>query len=258
MERKNIFDWRRLVHLIKNEIVGTYRSLLVSTGAIGGVLMVIYLLQMLAHNPTAFHEVWYPLVLLIGGFVISGKIFSVLHDRRQNYIYLTLPASDCEKLISKLLLSSVGWVVYSALFYFVFSAVAAIISQIIWGESMSIFNPFQYLYLKSAAVFLVLQSIFIFGSIYFKKNALAKTIGSLFLLGFVLALISGILARIIFARYIPWHGHMDIDFEYYFFQTDNIETLALILAKIVKYSFWFLLAPFFWILSYIRLKEIEV
>ncbi|MCK9484388.1 MAG: hypothetical protein M0R34_08500 [Candidatus Marinimicrobia bacterium] len=258
MERKNIFDWKRLIHLIKNEVVSSYRSLLVSTGAVGSVLLVIYLLQMLAHNLTAFHEVWYPLVLFIGGFVISSKIFSVLHDRRQNYVYLTLPASDFEKLVSKLILSSVGWIACSALFYFIFSALAAIISQIIWGDSMSIFNPFQYLYLKCAAIFLVLQSLFIFGSIYFKKSALAKTIGSLFLFGFILALISGLFARIIFAKYIPWCGNMNIDFEYYYFQADNIETFARILGEIVKYSFWFLLAPFFWILSYIRLKEIEV
>lgn len=258
MNWQNIFDWRRFIHLLKNEIVSNYRSLLVSAGAVTGVLMVIYLLQMLGNNPTAFHEVWYPLVLFIGGFVISSKVFSVIHDRRQNYIYLTLPASNCEKFISKLILSAVGWVVASAIFFFLFSVLAAAVSELVWENSMGIFNPFQNLYAKCAAIYLVLQSIFIFASIYFRKNPLAKMLGSLFLIGIVLVLFSGLMLRIIFAKYIPWHGCMTIDFDQYFFQLDNIESFFLVLGEIVKYSFWILLAPYFWILSYIRLKEAEV
>ena len=258
MNWQNIFNWRRFVHLLKNEIMGSYRSLLVSAGAVSGVLMVIYLAQIATGHPTAFHSVYYPLVLFIGGFLISSKIFGVIHDRRQNYVYLTLPASNCEKLVSKLTLSALGWVIGSVVFYFLFSVLAAAIGQLIWNDSMVIFNPFDNLYLKSAGIYLILQSMFVFASVYFKKNAMAKLVASLFLIGMLIALFTGLMARIILAKYIPWHGNMTIDFDNYIFQSNNIESLFLTIGEIIKYLFLILMAPYFWVLSYIRLRETEV
>jgi len=258
MNWKNTFDWKRLIHLIKNEIVGSYRSLLVTTGAVAGILLVIYLLEMTGHNPGDFLQVWYFMILFVGGFVVSSKIFSPIHDRRQNYIYLTLPASNAEKFVSKLLLSSIGWMIGATVCYVLFSIVAMAVSQLIWEDSMGIFSPFQADYLTGIAAYLVLQSIFVFGSVYFKKNALAKTVGSMFLLGLSLALLSGLFARIIFAKFIPWNGNWNIDFENCFYQFADIETFFKVFAEVMKYSFWILLAPYFWILSLIRLKETEV
>jgi hypothetical protein len=258
MNRDSLFDWKRLIHLIKNEIVGSYRSLLVTTGALAGILLVIYLLQMIGHNSRDFLQVWYFLILFIGGFVVSSKIFSPIHDRRQNYIYLTLPASDYEKFISKLLLSSVGWVIGATVCYVLFSIIAMAVSQLIWEDSMGIFSPFKADYLTGMAVYLVLQSIFVFGSVYFQKNALAKTVGSLFLFGLCLALITGLLARLIFAKYIPWHSNWEFDCSQYFNHVVDIKAFFHGFVTVVKYLFWFGLAPFFWVLSVIRLKETEV
>lgn len=258
MNWKNTFDWRRLIHLIKNEILNTYRSLLVTIGAVAGVLLVIYLLEMTGHNPGNFLEAWYFIVLFIGGFLISSKSFSVIHDRRQNYIYLTLPASDYEKFVSKLILTSIGWTLAVTVGYVLFSIVAATVSQLIWDNSMGIFNPLKADYLVGIVAYLVLQSIFVFGSVYFKKNALAKTLGSLFLFGVSLCLVAGLIFRLVFAKYFPACGNWQIDFSQFPDSVYDMENFFRIFAEIIKYVFWILLAPYFWILSLFRFKETEV
>ncbi len=252
MQHKNVCDFSRLYHLLRNEVLTSYRSLLTAAGGIFGVIFFIFLLTSRSEYEN-FHTVWYVMLLFIGGYLFSSRAFREVHTAPRNYLYLTLPASQFEKLLSKLLITSVGYALVTMIVYFLFSVLVSITGQLFFGVAPALFNPFTARMVVTLGVYLVTQSLFLFASIYFRSRAIFKLLSALFGLALVLGLVTTGLMRVIFNAYF----------------TSGCESFALqasdfawvdysIVGWFVKIAFWVLFAPYFWILSYLRLKETEV
>ena len=66
------------------------------------------------------------------------------------------------------------------------AAVSELINRAVFGFGHSLFNPFRRDVLTLVLVYLVLQGVFLVGSVYFRKLAFVKT--SLFMMGVVVGL----------------------------------------------------------------------
>lgn len=254
---------KRFYHLILNELISNYKAILIAIGSAFGLLLIINVASVSGYQEWNFNLVFYPLVLFIGGFIVSSMAFSELYLKPRNIHYLTLPASIAEKLLSKLLLTTVGYILISLTLYELFSLIASGITNLFFGIGHPIFNPFHPLILKMIRIYIVTQSVIFFGSVYFKRLALIKTILTLSGLGIALAILSGIIFRIVFSHYFKGFSFIGgpefrQNFTFDPGMGTDIEKLFRISSQILSVAFYWVMPIFFWVTSYFRLKETEV
>jgi hypothetical protein len=253
---------RRLGLLLRRDLTFGYRSLLVAMLAVGGFYILSSVVSALARNLSPVHQGNYVFLLFVGGFIVSSLAFKELHLDPQNVFYLTLPGSPLEKFLSKLLVTSIGYAVGSLLFYTAVSSAAEGINRLIFGYGRPFFDPFDRNVLLAVAVYLVTQSIFLLGSVYFRKVAFVRTSLYLVLIGIVLSVVTGL------AMWFVFRGHATgnrILLEPYFNElgrAGDMEAVVVPLAErfllVAKILFWAALAPVSWVISYLRLRETEV
>ncbi|MBL7066447.1 MAG: hypothetical protein ISS29_01120 [Candidatus Marinimicrobia bacterium] len=258
MKTTHFFNSKRFFLLLRNDLLRNYRTMLVSAGAVAALYFVITLPSIFFSPGNAshdFHLGFYPALLFIGGFILSSSAFSEIHHSQKNTSFFMLPASIFEKMVSKLLLTTIGYVPASILLYYLLTVTSSGIAAIFTDWSFPAFNPFNREILLSVAIYLVTQSMFLFGGLYFKKHPFMKTLFSQFAITFVLTIFAFLVVRFIYRD--CFHGMRFID-EFMFNDMVSFEHLGNNLARIFKYLFWICLAPYFWILSYMRLGETEV
>ena len=177
--------------------------------------------------------------------------------------YLLIPATHLEKLVTGILLSVFYFLICILACYFVGGTLGTQLGNLIFGTDNSIhFQLFENQSMMSSEYksiaeivnmfvgFVIIQSIFLLGSVYFKKNIIGKTM--LAIIG--LAVILGIIEVILFK----------MNFDVTNLQSQNINIQLLnpesmfpgsdIVGEIIKYA----TAPFLWVVSYFRLTEKEV
>ena len=262
MQISNYFDLRRLLLLIKKDFYTQYKTYLIALGAIFSILFLINIASVASSNSLNFHLIFYPLTLFIGGFLFTSQSFRELNNESSLIFYLSLPASNLEKFISKLIISSIGYIFVSLVVYFLFSLTTYIFGTLIFGHAHKIFNPFHHSILTSIHLYLVTQSIFLLGAVYFRKNNFIKTILSIFVFTIVYQIFIVITVYILYSVVVS-NGH--IYFPYEIFNpifTEDYNGLVVkgiigieVLIDIIKIIFLFILAPLMWVIAFYRLKE---
>lgn len=257
MKPDNIFDRNRFFILMRNDLFTGYRNLLIAGGAIAGALLSIYLLTTWNNSNSDFHRTFFPMIIFFGGYLMTSMIYKDIHEKQRNYIYLTLPASTLEKFLSRLLLTSVGFVAIVLVVYYLFSWIAAGLSLLIFDRSLPAFQPFTRETMTALGVYIVTQSIFLFAAVYFRSHAFFKTILSLFSFSVVVGIFSMLIARLVFWKYFDglfMPDQFNIDLEH---MSCFGESFGELISAAAKIFFWFIMAPYFWVLTYFRLKETE-
>jgi hypothetical protein len=191
--------------------------------------------------------------------VVSSLSFSDIHDERKGMFYLSLPGSTLEKFVSRLVQTSIVWSLVVCVVYFVASLIGAGISELLFGGSHGGYFPFSASDWKTVADYLVAQSVFLFGSIYFRKAAFIKTV----LAGMILALAYGlylmIVGRIVFtsefAAFLPTDNEMNALIETIGENIHRWDSWVRIVDPIVTYA---VIPIFFWVAGFFRLRESEV
>jgi len=282
MERKTtngFFSPRRFGQLLLRDLAGGYRGILIAMAAVAGVVILLSGLTALiqaAANRTAtggnFHGGFFIELLFFGGFIITSLTFREARQNGSAIFYMTLPASAFEKLVSKLLVTTVGFAVGSLVFFTATAAASEGLNRLVFGVGHEFFNPFDPRILRAVGLYLILQSVFLLGSIWFKKTAFVKTALSVACLVLGVAIFSGIMARIILAGHmVPTsasHGmvHMGAlslnwtnEFLEGIFGPGGRGYAGLMAFKLIGQILFFgLLAPVCWLASYFRLREVEV
>jgi hypothetical protein len=262
MRISNSFNRKRFFLLLKKDFYTQYKTYLIALGAIFGILLIVNICSITSFDQWNFNLVFYPLTLFIGGFIFTSLSFQELAHEQSRISYLTLPASNLEKFISRLITTSIGYVVVSLVLYFLFSAFAFAMNKVIFGYAHPIFNPSHPVIGLCILIYLVTQSIFLFGAIYFRGNTFIKTTLSLFILA-TMYWIFIILVTLLSFYILSWTKHLYFSFDlflkgyYYQFTPSGIKSFFEVCYRIIQFLFWFILAPFFWIISIIHLKEIE-
>ena len=264
MKIDEVFKLKRFYLLIKRDMFIQYKTYLLGLGAIFCILFIINISSIASYTYWNFNLVFYPITLFFGGFIFTSLSFNELYREQSRVFYVTLPASSLEKLLSKLIITSIGYIIGSLILYFLFSVAVFFLNTLIFGFGHQIFNPFHPIILHCIRIYFVTQSVFLLGALYFKRNAFLKTILSLF--GLAIAYAAFILA-ILFILYVVTTINRHIYFSLEFFTQlgskgfnypSIINDMGKILLYIRQILFWFVLAPLLWIVSFFRLKEIEV
>ena len=229
----DFFNLQRLLLFIKSDLIIKKRSMMIFVVTTFAVLFLYDIL--FSGYRQGFHNALYSVFLFCGGFIVTSRAFSDLHDKTQGIAFLTLPASLFEKLFGRWLIASVGYAIYMLLLFFLVFMLAALYGRLFvpvnWHEI-----------LDSLKYYLLLQPVFLLGAIYFKKSALTKTI--LCWCFFVLALffIKFLLVAVFFIQDRALQQ---------FFTWQNYQFFAL-------NGFLLLLAPTCLFITYLRLCESEI
>jgi hypothetical protein len=258
MKIKSIFDPKRFALLVRADIQQYSRTVLIGSGIVAAIYFVSTIPPLLfpPHRVDSdFHQGFFPAMLFIAGFLLSAGVFSEIHKPVRNAYFFLLPASLFEKMLVRLLGCGIGFTLISVLVYYLFSLISSGIAALYdWG-SFPAFNPFTRDMLLTIAVYLVTHSIFLFGSVYFKKHSFMKTGVSLFALAILLGIFAAIVFRIVYNDYFQGMCFVDnLGFSDY----DLPVNFGYTLTSIFKYIFWIVLAPLCWVLTYLRLSETEV
>ncbi len=263
MNTNELFSLRRFA-LLTQETVSLRFSRWAVTMAVAAVLVAFMTFSEAIGNSDKGNEKIFAALVFILGIVFTGRSFSEAKDRTAAYAWFTLPGSILEKFLSRLFITSIGFILVLTITCTISANLTEGLIRLFWDSSGGYFNPFNQNALLVMAVYLVVQSVILVGAAYFKKAVLSKTFLVLSLFNLVLFLAAFLAARIVF-----W-GFFDgfwLDFDtieritesVVAGQLDNYFVNAGRVAKwIVGIVFWVITAPLCWTIVYFRLKETEV
>lgn len=266
----NIFSLNRTIKLIRKDMLSEYKNLIIWVSSSAGVMIVISALSVLIEKlqgsavsgAEEFHMVFYILLLFPGGFILTSSMFRDVHDKSRNIYWLTLPGSTFEKLVSRLLISSLFYVILLTLLYPVLAFVSELFNVAVIGIRHDYFNPFTKEIMRLIPYYLVTQSIFFAGAATFRKHPFAKTLLSLAVFQISLSIITVLFLRIFFGKYFNTVQNMNFnesDFlKFSGYSMASVTGFARFAIMSGKIFFWGILAPFFYVLSYFKLSEKEV
>lgn len=202
--------------------------------------------------------------IIIAGFIFASKMYKSFSYTPGGMHYLLIPATHLEKLVSGIILSTFYFLTGVLLSYFIGNTVSTHVGNLIFdlnntvhfqlfetaNEINNISPSYSSSYLDMFIGFAIVQSIFLLGSIYFKRNAVGKTILSIIVFSIAIGLIEILLLK--------------FNFDTTSIQSQNINISLLdvksmfpgleVVGQVIKYA----TAPFFWVVSYFRLTEKEV
>ncbi|MGK0363613.1 MAG: hypothetical protein ACI85O_000666 [Saprospiraceae bacterium] len=259
---KGILDFRfdRYLKLLRNEMKFNHKGILIIAA---GTFVLLTLLSFVVSERTGhdgeFMNIWYGITLMFGGFYYTSIAFRELNRQDIGHLYLMTPASILEKFLSKWTLTTVGFVLAHLVIYTIFSMVALSIDSYSGHTYFNAFEPFGHIPVLLMKLYLTLSSLFLLGSVAFRKYEFFKIQLVLNLFGIVLTFIGAFLFRIIFNQYFegmqfsPQMNNIVIEPEH--------TVKAFIegpLWTALQFLFWLGLPLLLWTVAFFKLKEQEV
>jgi len=226
-----------------------------------GITTVVFTLMHLAGPQEKSISV--EMFLYVSGFIFAARTFKIFNYTPGGMHYLLIPATHFEKLTTAVILSTfyyfamivitytIGTTLGTTIGNFFFESNNPIVLGLFYSHADIYANSHSPMSLLNKFIFFAgIQSVFMLGSIYFKGNAVGKTFLAITAISIVFGIIELFLLKITFGSY-----HMDgqmmnisIDSEQGFFSALGTA------SKVFAYA----LIPFFWVVSYFRLKEKQV
>ncbi len=253
----NHFSPKRFYLLTRNTILINASKILIVTGVVGILVILVSGLSAFRHTGDQLHLGLYVFFLFVSGILLSSSAYGSLREDATAGAWLTLPASILEKFTCRLFITSIGYVLATGLIYFVISAFSEGINQILFNYSHPLFNPFATRFWIPMAVYLVVQSVFLTGSIFFRRFAFIKTLLFLLTLCLALALFFLLSLKIILGGQFGTLSDHGIQIAWNMLSSDWLLQVKDTLVQIAGVLFWGILAPFCWVVSYFRLREFE-
>ncbi|MBV5343028.1 hypothetical protein JZU68_05270 [bacterium] len=147
--------------------------------------------------------------IIIAGFIFAGRMYKSFSYTPGGMHYLLIPATHLEKLVSGIILSTFYFLAGVLLSYFIGNTVGTHLGNLIFGLNNTVhFQLFETAneinrmssdsnlsYLDMFVGFAIVQSIFLLGSIYFKRNTIGKTMLSIIAFTVVIGLIEILLLK---------------------------------------------------------------
>lgn len=189
------------------------------------------------------HEYLFVLSLYISGFIFSGSSFVRFRSKQGTIDYLMIPASNTEKFISEVLLTTLVYPLFFLLCYWLFSSLANAILNSVFQASFMPFSVNIAPYGLDLMVYFFIQAIFLFGAASFQKTPLMRIVLWALLVATIIALLF----------YTAW-----LNFDYSK-GTDELAMNKIFYSSLV-YNWRFLailVGLIFWLLAFLKLKEKE-
>lgn len=233
---------------LRNDATVLYRSFILAVAVVLSIALVITVFVFRSGTAWNYYDFLFGPLLYIGGYIYTAGMFSDVHHQLKGSYYLLVPASITEKFVSRLVISGLLYVIGITLAVSVFSYLIYFLAKGTSGAYLPVFSPFRPKIIKSCGIYLVTQSLFLFGSTLFRKHAFLKTF--LVIIGFLIAfsIIQGIVGAFVLRENQSVQISITIDELVQFIES---------VAPVFKIIFWFVMAPIFWLLSVWRLRGIQ-
>jgi len=255
MQAEKSFQAQRVYLLIRNTLILKRSSILVVLAALAGVLSLLSFFDAYGNLSRQFHRNVYLIVFFPGGLLLTSRTFKALHDSVEGYAWLLLPASNLEKTLSRILLTTLIYSVGSLMAYLLFSLVSEGLNLAFLGRRHLFFNPIDSVILYCALTYITIQAPFLVGAVYFQKHALSKTIlalsGSFLILG--ICILSAI--WIIFGDQA---SGLEVRNLFYNWETSDLTPFGQSVMNIGKVFFWVVVPAVAWTICFFRHKETEL
>ncbi|MDE1190651.1 MAG: hypothetical protein PW786_00675 [Arachidicoccus sp.] len=265
----NRFSFKRLLLLVQKQFSENVKLYLYGTLALLGLLAIVMFLWTQIGGNTYKEETLFNLYLIglyIAGGVFANYSFGMLSNKDKGIYWLTLPASHGEKLVCAIFYNLIVFTIIYTLFYFVVSQGA-----VAYIKGLIKHDPFKYHYetinwndddindevTVFTYAFFAVQAFYLLGSVGIKRFSFVLTtaIGALLIIGFIFFMqyLSASFSKnslsfnIINARSYSNEGNVYHEYSISRFASDTI----IFLAK-------FIWAPFFWLVTWFKLKEKEI
>ena len=253
-----VFSFRRFGKLFVKHTADHYRSYLMSIAVVAGVLVLggsfIGYMVMGLLSPAAQVVLFFSL-LTLAGTIFASTIFSDLGEKKRSIPALLLPASTLEKFLVAWMYSYVVFIViFTIMFYFALAAV--LYSQTMRGFDQQMMDFFSRQMFLQFVFFSFLQSIAMFGAIFFGKLHFIKTAFCFFISIGLLILFSTVWGKIITGKDVAPR----IPFGNIAFRENNQWSVVSITEDKMIWIMWVGIAVtiLFWVATYFRLKEKRV
>jgi hypothetical protein len=243
----NSYNPQRQLLLLGRQLSVSRQTWLIAAGAIFGVLLIVTALAAVL-NPAELYEIqgFYLVAFFFGGLIFTSQAFKELHSPHRSYFFLTLPASTLEKLVAAWLITSPLYIIGFTLFSFIIFLLGFLIGGV----------PFSMSYFFNGGLgeailsYMVVQTTFLWGAVYFRKNNFLKTVLALIVLGIILSLYGAALTNLL------------LDNQMLVFVKDHQPGSSAFPSNIfepyIQILFWGVLGPYMLLMSYFTLKEREV
>lgn len=251
MNLTNHLNFTRLWLLMKMQLFRSRRGVLMTLVIIFGISITGLLLETYLEPRKVFHshDGGYTFLLLVTGFIFSSMTFPDLGNSLKRYYYLMLPASALEKFLSAWLLTSVGWTVLFTVVFTLYAFIANVVGGLFFSHvDFRNFHPLSEHAFTTIRYYFVLQGIFLVGAVHFRGYVLPKTLFTLILAAAALAAIGYLLMIDIIHSDVECSGEPDA----------FLNSASLGVWELVKWLFWWVLAPLCWVVTYLGIKDQEV
>ncbi|WP_142684017.1 hypothetical protein [Chitinophaga polysaccharea] len=271
MQPNNVFNVRRMQLYLQKHFTDHYRFYGMGMLTIFGLMTGIAVLMItVARDP--FRQLsdlasFYYIGLFFGGMLFTSRAFNELGSKEKGVDFLMLPASQFEKFITLLLISSIGYfIAYHISCYLSFkiieNAQQAAIGVKIEKDYLFLDNPKEKVYIYYG--YFILQAAFLLGATYFHKYSFIKTVLSVFVFGFALWLINCVIITLIFGfgnefwkRSVPFLLVGKLEGGPFSWHT-TIYLIPKWLQDTYLFMIKFVIAPVLWTIAYFRLKDQEI
>jgi hypothetical protein len=245
MEKR--FDISRMVNFIKRQTALNASSTMIGALATFGALLVVSGIYgyFFPHAVTTLIHI-YLVTFYIVILVFTSKIFDELHNPQKGYAYLTLPVSTAEKLWG-------SWILSAPVFTVLFSGICIVLYFLacLMGGRMEAFHKiFDLDNIEGVGIFIIIQSIFFLGAIYFKKNNFMKTVATLIIFWLAIAAYIRLLTWPFGLNHTHIYGNINND--------DLMKFRDFMMLWVRDVGFYTLFGPFMLLVSYFRLKERQI
>lgn len=270
---KTHFDTKRFSQTLLKEIVLNKTNIIIM---LASLTFLSLLVNYISHKPYLPKKLdWlqsdaFPIITLIYSMVVTSNSFSELNVADRKIEFLMMPSTILEKFLVKFFYTTVGYIVlsvaalsFSAIIvelYLSFFPAGSLFEKIL--HSYNTVNLWEYL-----RNYLMLHSLLFFGGIYFRKLELGKTFLSVVGCLGTLGIFMGILNMLPFFEKVSpsffsnlYTVPLNFDNEASVSIQSQIKLMNLTISffNIAFFAASYILPIFFWILSYIQLKENEV
>jgi hypothetical protein len=248
------FSFKRFGSLVAKHWVDHKKRYGLSVLAFTGLLVCWFVLTMFVGDEEGMSEDLqtgtYYFSLFVAGCFYASQYFKDLGWRAKAINFLLVPASSFEKFLCSLLYSVVlFFVVFTAVFYAVDCLMVPLYNSISGtaekAKLVNVFLPELIQFQDGSSlpfllIFFALQSVFLLGSVYFKKYSFIKTIISVFAIFFLIVCSVFLVQKLVDPQDDPLPSTPSMVLQW-----------ALIL---LMYGF----APLFWTVAYRRFKAKQV
>ncbi|MDR3268645.1 MAG: hypothetical protein LBT83_06220 [Tannerella sp.] len=259
-----LFDFNRAGLLIRRYFTERFHTELIYWGIFTIVLMLFR-----NNLPTI------GALLFVAGAFFASRFSREIHSPTNRMNYFMIPATQLEKITVSIVITIVYYFGMFLITYVIGNLIGTGLTNLLakvdfLSSTLNLFHPtelkwqlFEFFEQQVASfngiqhsmnalfirlffrVFLVTQSIFMLGGIYFKRNQTLKTVFALTVVGFAFLIL-----LILELKLFVWDNNFSANKEDLLYLWETF--------KIITNVFLYSLVPFLWITSYFRLTEKEV